>query len=270
MVSVADVEYAYRLILGREPESQDTVRRLTENCATLEDLRARFLASKEFQDRVAARPATADRMATIEDHSQNGEFRELLRLMVAESAPTKVIVDVGAHGRDGSNSYDLLKQFGWRGLLIEANPSLAQRIETAFKGLDYNLVACAVSDSEGVGNLSLGVNLGVSSLSSEKTRVWGPVSGSIEVPVRRLHNILDEHNIPKTFDILSLDIEGYEARVLNDLHKSSAYRPTWIVMEGSHDFTIADPVKIGVERAVTEDYEVVSRNPVNLFLRRRA
>ena len=41
-------------------------------------------------------------------------------------------------------------------------------------------------------------------------------------------------------------------------------------MEGSHNFTIADPTKIGVEKAVSEDYELVSQNQVNLFLRRRA
>ena len=117
--------------------------------------------------------------------------------MVAQSALTKVIVDVGAHGKDGSNSYDLLRLFGWRGLLIEANPSLAQKIETAFEGLDYSLVGCAVSDAEGVGNLSLGANLGVSSLSSEMTRVWGPATCSIQVPVRRLRDILDQYNIPK-------------------------------------------------------------------------
>jgi hypothetical protein len=48
MVSLTDVNYAYRLILGREPESQDTVQYLATNSAPLQDLRAKFFASKEF------------------------------------------------------------------------------------------------------------------------------------------------------------------------------------------------------------------------------
>jgi FkbM family methyltransferase len=205
---------------------------------------------------------------TIADHSQNGEFLELLKLIVAHGAPSKVIVDVGAHGRERSNSYDLLRLFGWRSLLIEANPALAHQIKSGFEGLDYALVVCAVSDFEGVGDLSLGVHSGISSLSPECTRAWGPISGSIEVPVRRLHKILDEHDIPKAFDVLSLDIEGHDSRVLNDLHRNSAYRPHWIIIEGSHNFNITDPTKIGVAQTVLEDYELVARTQVNLFLAR--
>ena len=66
--------------------------------------------------------------STIADHSQNGEFLELLKLIVARGAPGKNIVDAGANGRERSNSYDLMLLFGWRGLLIEANPALADKI----------------------------------------------------------------------------------------------------------------------------------------------
>jgi hypothetical protein len=89
--------------------------------------------------------------STIADHSQNGEFLELLKLIVARGAPGKNIVDVGANGRERSNSYDLMLLFGWRGLLIEANPSLADKIRAEFNGVNYTLVTCAVSDFEGAG-----------------------------------------------------------------------------------------------------------------------
>jgi len=207
---------------------------------------------------------------TITDHSQNGEFFELLKLMIADAAPTRIVVDVGANGRERSNSYDLLRLFGWRGLLVEPNPALKKQIDEGFAGLDYALASCAVSDFEGEAEFFLGVHAGISSLSQKATEVWGPVSGSIRVPVRRLHSVLDEHAIPKDFEVLSLDVESHDARVLNDLHKSSAYRPRWVIIEGSHDFTVTDPRRIGVSDAVMADYAMVGATRVNLILKRRS
>jgi FkbM family methyltransferase len=207
--------------------------------------------------------------STIADHSQNGEFLELLKLIVARGAPGKDIVDVGANGRERSNSYDLMLLFGWRGLLIEANPALADQIRADFSGVNYSLVICAVSNFEGAASLSLGINSDISSLTPQLTEAWGPISGAIEVPVRRLHDILDEQAIPEEFEILSLDIEGHDARVLNDLHKNSLYRPRWVILEGSFNFAVKDPAKIGVEQSVLEDYELAGQTAANLILRHR-
>ncbi len=54
MASQTDVEYAYRLILGREPENVDAVKRHAEANSSLDDLRAKFLASPEFKSKMAA------------------------------------------------------------------------------------------------------------------------------------------------------------------------------------------------------------------------
>ena len=50
--------------------------------------------------------------------------------------------------------------------------------------------------------------------------------GTVEVEVRRLHDILDEHDIPLVFDLLSLDIEGEDFKVLNDLIANSPIGPS--------------------------------------------
>ncbi len=55
------------------------------------------------------------------DHSQFGELS--LFLTHAGRKRRGFVVDAGAHGRERSNSWDLLSQFRWRGLLIEANPA---------------------------------------------------------------------------------------------------------------------------------------------------
>jgi FkbM family methyltransferase len=207
--------------------------------------------------------------SVIEDNSQNGEFFELLRLLAKHAAPSKRIVDAGANSKVLSNSYDLLRLFGWYGLLIEANPVLSTKIHTDFEGLNYTLVSCALSDFEGTGELTLGITDGISALTPELTAQWGPVAGSVSVQVRRLHSVLDENEIPKNFAVLSLDLEGHEVKVLNDLHTNSKYRPQWIILEGSHDLQVTDPRQIGISEAVISDYDLVARNRVNLFFERK-
>jgi SAM-dependent methyltransferase len=49
MISSTDVEYAYRLFLGRDPESADVVKKFVETTKSLADLRKLFLASPEFR-----------------------------------------------------------------------------------------------------------------------------------------------------------------------------------------------------------------------------
>src|SRR5436190_13250191 len=98
----------------------------------------------------------------IVDHSQFGEFPLFLR--VARPKHRGVIVDVGVLGKEGSNSYDLLSQLEWRGVLIEANPNVWDQIERDFSGLNSNLVRAAVSDVEGPVEFHSGVVDGVSSI----------------------------------------------------------------------------------------------------------
>lgn len=200
------------------------------------------------------------------DHSQHGEFLEVLRILLDRGSKHKVVVDVGANGRERSNSYDLLKYFGWRGLLVEANPNLINQINDEFEGLDFELVSCAVSDEDGDGELALGVNSDISSLSSENTKSWGPLSGGVSVKIRTLHSILAEYNIPFDFDLLSIDIEGFDARVVNDLILRSSFRPEIIIMEGSMNYTINDPRELGVSDAVCAQYEVRARTVANLIM----
>ncbi len=54
--------------------------------------------------------------------------------------------------------------------------------------------------------------------------------------VRRLHQLLEARGIPRDFDLLSLDIEGEDVRVLNDLIGGSAYRPRWVIIEASANY----------------------------------
>jgi FkbM family methyltransferase len=213
-----------------------------------------------------AQGAVPDRF--FHDRSQFGEIPLLLRGIVNEANPTRTIVDCGARGVSLSNSYDLLRHFGWRGLLIEANPHLADEINAGFAGLDFELVNCAVSDFEGTAELFLGVNPDISSLARDHAAAWGPVHGSFHVPVRRLRDVLAEHGIPAEFDVLNLDIEGHDCRALTDLIDNSHYRPRWIIIEASFGFATKSLTDLPVSDAVARTYRIIAQTHANLILRR--
>src|SRR6266446_601149 len=49
MPSLDDIRAAYRLILGREPESEEAVAQILARCSTMEKIRCEFLNSREFR-----------------------------------------------------------------------------------------------------------------------------------------------------------------------------------------------------------------------------
>jgi FkbM family methyltransferase len=203
----------------------------------------------------------------IVDHSQFGEFP--LFLKVARPKRNGVVVDAGTLGKDISNSYDLLSQLGWRGILIEANPHSWEQIEREFVGLNASLVRCAVSDVEGPVVLHLGVVDGVSSIMREAAEAWGPLRGTVQVQARRLGEILDEQQVPMNFDLLSLDIEGMDVAVLNDLIVNTSYRPRWIFLEASLDFQTRSLRQLDLSPLVQNEYEIAGQTVPNLLLGHR-
>jgi len=205
---------------------------------------------------------------SLADHSQDGEYRFLLRELIRAGSRYRVIVDVGANGVEGSNSYDLLTEFGWKGLLIEANPALLPRIRLAFGHTDHILVGCAIGVETGRLPLHLGVHDQISSLIESNAASFGTVHGTVDVEVRRLGDVLDDHDIAHDFDILSLDIEGMDVGVLNDLIATTAYRPLLISIEGSYFGQTQALADIGLSDAVASVYDIAAKTAANLILRR--
>jgi FkbM family methyltransferase len=266
----------YRRLLLREPDSaglQDKVDRLDAGAVDIAGVIDEALSSPEFARGLPAfisRNVAHDAVRFTNDVSQHGEVFEILRLMLNQAEADRWVVDVGARGLERSNSYDLMRHFGWRGLLVEANPRLIAAIERDFAGLDVRVVNCAVADREGSGLLTLGINDDVSSLNSQAAAGWGPTRGEVEVEMRRLASILKEHGVPEVFSLLSLDIEGEDVAVLNDLIDNSPFRPRWVIIEASFDFAIRSLEDGPFSPAVRAAYELRWQNAANLILGRRA
>lgn len=268
------VAAVYRALLLREPDEAglaDWSRLLASGDLDLEAMLRRTLAGEEFAERSADFMMTyvaPGRSRLTNDVSQFGETWMLLREMVNTAAAHRIVVDVGARGRDRSNSYDLLRHCGWKGLLVEANPALIDDITREFAGLDITLVNRAVSDYSGEATFFLGANDDVSSLNQHDAAGWGDIKGQVTVKVERLPVLLEANEIPRDFDMLSIDAEGEDVRILNDT-VLAGWLPRWVIIEASDDFKVRSLRDLPLLPAVVERYRVAMQTKANLILRSR-
>jgi FkbM family methyltransferase len=266
------IRQTYQSVLSREPEPttlETWIVLLNSRQKDFSQLLNSLLESEEFAARaseLAGKGSKRREMAFVYDRSQYGEVRLLMRAMINAAAKYKIVVDVGANSIFGSNSFDLLRYFGWRGLLIEPNIHLADEINKAFAGLDYALVSTAVSDYEGTATLHLGVSNAISSLNRDSVKQLGAERGAIEVSVRRLSPILEHHGIPADFDLLSLDTEGEDAKILSDVY-ASGYRPRWVIIEAYEASKVKSLAELPLNPEVIESYAIVAQTYANLVLR---
>ena len=270
------VKIAYQLILLRDPDPVGAPLAAANLLSHRLDLKSLFedlLRSQEFAASQAkflhayVRPEW--RQALI-DHSQNGEFKLILSFLMKHGARHQIIVDVGARGRERSNSYDLLRHFSWRGLLVEANPSLYDSIRDEFAGTDMVREESAVSDYEGEAELFFGINEDISSLGQVAVAGWGDVKGHTTVRVHRLAAILEKYAMPADFDVLSLDIEGEDIKVFNDLIVHPPFRPRLAVIEVGDAADVSELVARGFAPEVQAAYAILTSCGPNLFLQSRA
>lgn len=166
-------------------------------------------------------------MKLDKDYSQFGEYTFLKEYFLDNPISSKVIVDVGAYGKAGSNSYNFLAEDNWSGILIEPTKDRFKVVVEDFKGLDVITLNLAISNYCGETTLYKSkVGDGHNSLIDADHMV-----DSEKVFVRDLPGILKENNIPEDFGILSVDTEGYDRLIINNLLKTSIYRPKIIISE---------------------------------------
>ena len=237
----------YEAYLGREldPGATDKIERLERGETSTAHIIAEIIGSEEYAGR-------RSHSRLLNDQTQYGELELLLKRWASLANPNPLVVDVGARGKARSNSWNLLNSFGWAGVLIEANPALIPSIERDFSGLDIRLVQCAVSDYDGEAEFHIGINDDVSSLDQDASASWGPTQGTVAVQVRRLGDVLRELQVPKAFSLLSIDIEGHDVRVLNDVIGRDGYRPSWVIIEASYDFATQALTDLPIDPVVAQ------------------
>lgn len=137
-------------------------------------------------------------------------------------------VDVGANDpKNGSQSWRL-EQLGWRGVVVEPQPRLAQRHKEQRSAAVF---ACVCSSPQNAGKTlpfqvsgihsSLDLNFFVAGMRKQEI---------IEVPARTLDDILEEAKAPRPVDFLSIDVESHEIEVL-DGATLTRWQPRLILIE---------------------------------------
>lgn len=267
--SAADVIKAlYQIFLSRDPDEAGLRAMLTlandkngDVTTIIESLLGSYEFACGFSDFVE-RHMESNVLRFSNSHSEYGETDHIIRKWLNRSAAYKIVVDVGARGRRLSNSYDLLRFFGWRGILIEANPRLIESISGEFCGLDAEIINCAISDYTGRATFNIADNDDVSSLNEH----WAKVVDQVEVQVERLGDLLRARGIPDDFDLLSLDVEGEDIKVLNDTVSVYGYYPRWIIIEASYNFKTKSLEDLPISEVIKSRYTISGQTPSNLIL----
>ena len=137
-------------------------------------------------------------------------------------------VEVGANRPRQESQTWHLEQLGWRGVLIEPQPELAEELS---RERQAQVFAVACSSPQNAGRcMPLHVAGALSALDRDRMAPGAQPAGLIEVPVRVLDDVLLEARAPEKFEFLSIDVEGHELEVLSgfDLER---WRPRLILIE---------------------------------------
>ena len=162
--------------------------------------------------------------------SQEGEDRLLWRYF--DHRTNGFYVDVGAHHPYRFSNTCLLYKAGWRGINIDAMPGSMAKFHK-HRAEDINLEV-GVSETAGSAKFHIfnepALNTFDAKVAEEHTRGDWRVEKIVEVPLRPLAEILDEHCPTGIVDLLTVDAEGHDLSVLrsNDWNR---FRPKVVLAE---------------------------------------
>lgn len=134
---------------------------------------------------------------------------------------TGTFLDLGANdGITLSNTYAISRK-GWIGTLVEASPIAFKRLETNYLGSADTIINAAIGTHNGEITLyESGEHLGkgdvslLSTIKPDEKKRWVKESWTeVNVPCINFSTMLGISKL-KTFDLISIDIEGMELEVL--------------------------------------------------------
>jgi FkbM family methyltransferase len=153
------------------------------------------------------------------------------------SPATGTFVEVGAYDGETFSNTSFLADQGWRGIYVEP---VAERCRVARARHVFNNVAVdQVAASNADGTTEIKVMGAISTLDQSTADAYDNMPWSRKTASRgvnqtirleRLDSILTRNGVPSDFELMIIDIEGYELPVVEAL-VASAWRPRVIVIE---------------------------------------
>lgn len=173
------------------------------------------------------------RLGHAMSYAQNGDDRILLDMLKRWSVP--YYVDVGCnHPIDISNTF-LLYESGWHGLCIDANPYLIDHF-SKIRPLDTCVHSCVGTYSGTVRFLLAECSALSHAVDARQVHEDSQRGNEIKVPIRPLSEILEMHRVPRSFGLLSIDVEGMDEEIIRSLDLN-LWQPYVIVIE-IHDLNL--------------------------------
>lgn len=170
------------------------------------------------------------------EHAEKKEIRDYF-----QNARGLVVVEVGANQPTAltSQSFHLEQELGWKAVLVEPNPELAQQARQLRPQATVFECACVSSDS--IGELTFYIPV----TSAGEAHTHAAIEKNIDdhnyaehrelrVKSKTLNAIIAESGLSE-IALLSIDVEGAELEVLKGLDLTK-HRPRMILLEDKHVF----------------------------------
>lgn len=195
-------------------------------------------------------------------YAQNAEDVRVWRALRDMDPAGLVYVDVGANEPRYLSITASLYDMGWSGLLIEADPELAEQLRV-HRPRDAVVQAAAAG---GPGTLAfhrvLGTGLGtLSAVEAEVARARGFTVEQVLVTTQAVDEIMAAHGI-ETVHFLTIDVEGAEAAVLEGLSLTQV-RPWVICIEAVEPGTTTPSHEAWESMLVDRGYRFVAFDGIN-------
>jgi FkbM family methyltransferase len=149
---------------------------------------------------------------------------------------SQTFVEVGAFDGDTWSNTSGLADLGWQGVYIEPHPEYAKRCRARHPSQRIKVVQCAITACvKEVKLIDKGSLTTASTLTdlAYKDIEWsrGVTSrGEFTVKGYPLQHVLNEVGVPKFFELLVVDVEGFEEEVFNSFSLKE-WRPRMMIVE---------------------------------------
>lgn len=166
---------------------------------------------------LTATPSTALReLLFLPSSSQTTQLNQDIFALLVNRFMPGYFIEIGANdGFTLSNTLYLEEHFGWRGLLVEANPKYA---ESLARRKNATVVNKAIADKSGSAQfVDAGLYGGLTDELDTLHARHTDQAPRITVPCTTLQQMFDKICAPPVIDFLSIDVEGGELPIVRQL-----------------------------------------------------
>jgi FkbM family methyltransferase len=181
-----------------------------------------------------------------------------------------LVVDIGtAEGQYTSNSYPLIIDYGWHGVLVEPQKEQLEKAKQHHsKHLDrIDFINCAICEHDGTQDLFIHPNDGDGSSTSNHGSSLLPIPGSrsrVEVDCMSYESLVGRVDF-NDVGLLSIDAEGYDMKILKGIFEATTCRPQVMILEACYFLSDSDD-RQNRKDFLSNDYECIYDDHDQIFI----